>query len=618
MERAEFEALVSRMESLARQRPLTYRRRVFGLAALGYGYLTVVVLVLLALTGLAVLSVAYLKFLGVKLVVLSGALLLAVLRSLWVKQEHPQGEPLAPKDAPQLFELLAELERQLETPTVHSVLITADFNAAVSQLPRLGFFGWHRNYLLLGLPLMKALTVPQFKSVLAHELGHLSRGHARAANWIYRLRLIWVRLEATFERRPLWGSGLVRGFFKWYIPYFNAVSFPLARANEYEADAAAVKLAGARATAQALTGVHMFGNYLAKSYWPNIHAAAKESAQPAFAPYSGFVAEAVRELPESELARWQESALGEATSHADTHPALADRLRAMGAAAEFAPPTPAAGADQLLGAARRQLEHTFDTKWRERVAESWRKFHAQTQTKRARLAELRTEREQQTLSDAALLELAGLEEEVGDGIAAALVLLRAVVAKSPTPAAQFALAGNLLRQDQDEGVALMEATVGDDPAAVFAGGQLLRDYHKRRGEHAAARVWQERAAEAALLLQKSRRERQRLLLSDRYVAHALDADSVLALRAQLQAVKGVKRAFFVRKLDPHLPNLPLFVLGLKTTGFFQLHNRQHAADVTQAVKQQVKFPGETLIIVTDGNLYKFARKLRRVKGARIV
>jgi hypothetical protein len=33
-----------------------------------------------------------------------------------------------------------------------------DFNAAVVQAPRLGLFGWYRNYLLIGLPLAKALT----------------------------------------------------------------------------------------------------------------------------------------------------------------------------------------------------------------------------------------------------------------------------------------------------------------------------------------------------------------------------------------------------------------------------------------------------------------------------
>ena len=390
MERADFEALIERMERVAVERPMAYRRRVFGLAALGYGYLFFVVLVLLVLSALSIWSLVYLKGLGLKLVLIVGALLYAVLRSLWVKQDPPPGEKVTAADAPKLLKMIEELQRCLQTPAIHTVLITPEFNAAVSQVPRMGLFGWHRNFLVLGLPLMKGLTVEQFKSVLAHELGHLSRGHARAANWIYRMRVIWSRLESTFERRPQWGSGLIRQFFKWYIPYFNAVSFPFARANEYEADAASVQLTSARDAAQALTGVHIIGSYFAQRYWPAIHAAAKDSPQPAVAPYSGFIAQAVSEVPQGDLDKWQDAALNRITSHIDTHPSLGDRLQAIGTAAEFAPPRKGEGADHLLGSALERLENTFDSQWRDRVSGSWRKYHEQTQAKRVRLAALQS------------------------------------------------------------------------------------------------------------------------------------------------------------------------------------------------------------------------------------
>jgi hypothetical protein len=106
MERAEFESLVTRMEQLAAARPAAYRRRVFGLAALGYGYLLFIVLLLIVLGALAAISVRYLRAAGVKLVIVLGALLLAILRSLWVKWESPDGERVTRASAPELFELL--------------------------------------------------------------------------------------------------------------------------------------------------------------------------------------------------------------------------------------------------------------------------------------------------------------------------------------------------------------------------------------------------------------------------------------------------------------------------------------------------------------------------------
>src|SRR5262249_21700409 len=137
-----------------------------------------------------------------------------------------------------------------------------DFNAAVVQAPRLGLFGWYRNYLLIGLPLVKALTVEQFKAVLAHEFGHLSKGHGGMSNWIYRQRLRWSRLIAALEAAESWGVFLFRPFLRWYAPYFNAYSYPLARANEFEADATSARLASRQAAAEALTAVNVVGSYL--------------------------------------------------------------------------------------------------------------------------------------------------------------------------------------------------------------------------------------------------------------------------------------------------------------------------------------------------------------------
>src|SRR5580704_2473336 len=94
MEQGDFESLVSRMEQLAREKPVLYRRRVFLLAALGYAYLMVVVLVLLGLTAAAIASVATIGILGGKLTAIVGVLLIAVVRGLWVGLKPPSGEVL--------------------------------------------------------------------------------------------------------------------------------------------------------------------------------------------------------------------------------------------------------------------------------------------------------------------------------------------------------------------------------------------------------------------------------------------------------------------------------------------------------------------------------------------
>jgi Zn-dependent protease with chaperone function len=498
MDRGAFEACIARMEAMAASNPAAYRRRVFGLAILGYGYLLLIVLVLLALCVILLASIVYLQAIAVKLLFLVGGPLLLVLRSMWVELQPPAGEQMTPEQVPELFAMLGELRRRLHTPRIHHVLLTPDFNAGVMQVPRLGLLGWHRSYLFIGLPLMKSLTVEQFQSVLAHELGHLSGGHARAGNWIYRLRLIWQRLEAAFAQTPYWGSAPIRVFFEWYIPRFSATSFPLARANEYEADIAALNLTSARSAAQALTAVSIVGSYLSEKYWPKIHSAAREFPQPAFAPYSEFMATAIQDVPAHELRSWQETALATKTSYDDTHPSLADRLRAMGVEAEFAPPLAGDSAERLLGAERARLESSFDAQWRERVAESWKQVHDNTRIQRRRLSELRSQAAQTGLDESKALELADLEEDVGEGPVASLRMRRALVAKYPeSRPACFSLARQLLQAGDPDGVARMEAILEKEPGAFAAGAELLRDYYWRRKERELATQWQRRCIERA-------------------------------------------------------------------------------------------------------------------------
>ena len=217
------------------------------------------------------------------------------------------------------------------------------------------------------------------------------------------------------------------------------------------------------------------------------------------------------------------------------------------------------------------------------------------------------------------MELATLVEEVGAGTPATLPLLRETVAQFPSStAARFALARHLLREDQEEGVPIMEGALREDPSALLAGSELLRNYFGQRGDYASAKSWHDRYVNEAIRHQRAQNERQRLLLSDKYAPHDLDAETAARLTLQLRAVKGIKRAYLVRKVDPRIPEKPLYVLGVKSTGFFQLHSQKRAARVVKDITEVIVFPGETIILNVDANLYKFARKMRRVKRSKLL
>jgi Zn-dependent protease with chaperone function len=620
MTNEQFEALVGRLEHQAQSKPGRYRLKVFLLAMLGNAYVGAMLLLIIALMAVLLASIMVLKAFAVKLIILVGFFLWMIVKALWVKIDPPVGTEIKPREAPELFAMIDGLRRQLSAPRFHHVLITDDFNAGVVQSPRLGIFGWPRNYLLLGLPLMKTLTEEQFKAVLAHEFGHLAKGHGRVSNWIYRQRVRWGRLLAVLDATESKGSFLFKPFLTWFAPYFNAYSFPMARANEYEADATSARITSPQAAAAALTSVNVVGSYLAERYWPQIYKQADEQPQPGFAPYFGLGQGVATELDDVSVQAWLDQAIARPTDLADTHPALSDRLKAIGAPPRLALPAVGQAADRLLGDALQAITESFDRRWTDHILPSWEERYRQVQDDRRQLAELNARLEdgsELTVQEA--YDRARLTETIGDDVDDALAQFRALHQRAPDNAlACFGLGVRLLSRDDANGCALVEHAMSLDENMIVNGCEQLRDYHWRNGRKEEAHAWHQRLVERSQLLEAAIEERSQVWLSDRFERHGLSEDVVDELRAALMAIPGLRKAYLVRKRVEHLAHLPCYVLGYRVTGFFQLHSKRRAMEVLRQIQESVPFPGETLIINVEGGNYRFGRKFRWMRGARIL
>ncbi len=615
-----FESLVARLEREQSRNPAAYRRKVVLLALAGYAYILAVLALFALLFAGSLALVTQAAAAGAKLAIVFGVLFWMVVRAMWVRLAPPHGREISRREAPELFALLDNLQRELAVRTrFHRVLITDDLNAAVVQVPRLGILGWHVNHLIIGLPLMKALTRKQLAAVLAHEIGHLAGGHARLGNWVLRLRLGWARLAAMLAQARSAGSLVFRPFFNRFVPYFNAVSFPLARANEFEADRNSVRLTSPTAAAAALTTVNVMGSFLQARYWPELHKKAADYAQPQFAPFADMGRAMTAHVDRAALKNWLVDAMARTTSCADTHPALADRLRAIGEEPRLAPPAPGDSADRLLGAALATITEEFDRRWQRKIAPAWERRHEQVQEDRRHLAELDARAAAGTLGFDDRLQRAFLTEEVGGGADAALEQLRALNTENPEHApASFALGARLLQRDDATGIALVERSIEFDANAISAGASALRDYHARHGRDADARLWHQRWRERQELQQLAEAERSHIAAQDTFEPHGLADAQVAALRKQLAAVAGVRKAWLVRKRVQHLPERPHLVLGFTTTRWWSLASAKRTRETQQRIADGVAFPVPAGVICVEGGNAGIGKKMRKIDGSRVV
>jgi Zn-dependent protease with chaperone function len=610
MDQARFEALVQRLTRRAQAQPLRYRLEVLGLAAFGYLYLLVLVLGA-ALFSLALVAVCLLKPIFLlkllKLVWLPIWFAWSVLRSLWVRIDPPQGRELRAGEAPRLFAEIERIRNAMGAARPHRVLVTDDYNAAVSQVPRLGVFGWPRSYLIVGLPLMAALSTDQFRAVLAHEFGHLCAGDSRMTGRIYQMRITWMRLQQQFERR---GGFMIRPFMRWFIPYFNAYSFVLARAQEYAADRESARIVGAAPAGEALVLAGIGHDYQQKQVWQPLWGRAREEEQPSVLPYTRLLDEGRARSDWSDAAQRLQQALQQKTDWSDTHPALSERLGALGRQAAVPSVEGATAAQELLGEMAQTLAAELDKQWQASVAEGWRKHFQETDARRKELAALLEQAGQAPLDRDSSWKAARLTEQLQDS-AAALPLYLAFLGQYPDDAGGLYSVGRIrLDRGEEAGLELIERAMQADLEAIKPGAELSWRFLNSQGRTEEAERYRQRWLERERIEQEARAERANFTAGDEYEAHGLPPETVQGLMRQLKELRFVSKAWLVRKQVKHGAEQPPYLLLVRKRRF----DSTAVDSARSALERLAAVPAETTIGVYNGNLAKLFKRVGQVKG----
>lgn len=393
MDARNYEMMVWSLQGEALEAPGWFRARVLFISV--FAYVILFGLVALLLTGLALMYGVSHGSIVLKAVFASWVLVVAPIawlsfRIFFKGTPAPQGREVDEDEAPHLFELVDELRDVVRGAEVHHVLITSDFNAAIVQCPRFGLFGGYRNYLVLGLPLLYALTPDEAKAVIAHEYGHLAGGHGKLSRWIYRQRATFGGLhEHTRTHRE---KSRVNRLLAWmldrFAPYYHAYTFVLSRQNEYDADAISRDIAGADAAAAALVRTSLLATWLDRTFWPKIYEPVTRSATPPFMPFVSM-----RKLLPVTMDEWAnkerlQAVWKEESGVLDTHPCLRERVTALAQRPKLPPIPEVCAADTLLGPFAQALAKEFDQTWWAGAKSKWASRHLRYTRSHARIAQL--------------------------------------------------------------------------------------------------------------------------------------------------------------------------------------------------------------------------------------
>jgi Zn-dependent protease with chaperone function len=543
-----------------------YKFKLFLLALLGYAYIFSVLAFLLVLVALLFWSILTGKGLNNFVIQFEIAFILVtvvVLRSLWVRLPSPEGLKLSEREQPRLFEMIDEIKRAVRGPRLHAVLLTEESNASVVSVPRLGLFGWPRHYLLIGVPLIQAMSPSEFRAGIAHEMGHLAGAHGRFSSWICRIYSTWFRLMGQLTGRRQWATILFNRFFQWYVPYLGSYSATLLRNHEFEADRSAAEAASADALAGALIRLEVNRPFV-DQLWCNLwQRTTSQSSPPAAFTELG---EGLRGgAPKDDVRRWLEKALAGEASNGDLHPPLNKRLEALGKDAQLPEATVQSAAEFYLEDDLHRLIEELDRNYQERVREEWEHLHREFCVASEELSELDRTAEERELTVDEAYRRACLTAEVGNS-EGALVLYREILDRNANHApTNFELGYSLLSLNQDEGIRFLERAMDLNDDYVSPACNILFGYLRNKsevGDQIAAQNYLRRAYAQSQVQQNAQAERNEVSFLDRLTAHDLSNEKVAQLRRELAQDGQVREAYLVRKEVQYRPDKPLYALGV--------------------------------------------------------
>lgn len=624
---SEYDELIKRLEALEADNPRGYKLRVAGLAAAGFGY------ILFAFT-----LVLFAWFVGIWLSLMAGLIWLTLVcavgfcftlytsaRTLFVSIPRPQGRMLSRNEAPVVFEELEALRDELGAPKIHEVILSEDYNAAMIQTPRLGVFGLYHNTMVLGLPLLMSLSREEFRSVIGHELGHAAGQHSRFASWIYRLRKTWEKLQQAIiaQEHPTF---LFKRFFETFVPYFNAYTFVLARANEYVADRAAAQVTSPEIAGRALLRVHLDNAWLEAHFWKEIDELNKNSPIPPRDLYPSMRDALSDARDEKALALELQKALEQRTDLIDTHPSLSRRLDALGCAPALPAPVEEPAALSCLGKRYDGFLDEFSTSWHANVQMYWNALYVRNYGQRERLEALEEriqppEDSEDGAQEAALtadefMEYASLVE-AQRGKEEAMELYREHLARHGNSAgARFAIGRLLLAEKDEEGISWLEEAMSADEIYTGHVTQLMLEYeYNVRDDKERAQYWLEKHDAWQIKLAQSQRERSFIAPVDRFLTPSLEEETRAKIIEVLARFPEIKRVYLVEKQLEHFPDKRLFILGILPRRLkVPTHNKQQ--QLVQNIAEQLTFDVDLLLFnLADSNLSWLKKKAAKTPGS---
>jgi Zn-dependent protease with chaperone function len=512
-----------------------------------------------------------------------------------------------------LFRDINEIRTRIDAPKFDRIEFTMDLNACVTQRPQwFGLLG-SKSCLYIGFPLIFLLTREEFKTVLAHEIAHISRRHGLARRRALLVQASVVNIYEHFSKGGRGVAGLLLG--KWMDRFMPAVidhGLVAGRMHEREADLIAARACGVDSCVRALVKIFT----LSAIYDEDVRELFDESVRRNNFPNVSYLEAFQRHVDEAaenpqRVAALLDAELFRMTELTSSHPSLRERLQNIRGTWSGALDLRGGAAEEYLGRAHKQLRLEIDRQWLAEIKTGWRRRHDKLRATEARLHKVQNMKDDgETLYGYELMNMAAWTEELY-GRKQALMAYTEYHLKYPLMTeGRFHYGRLLLANDEQKGLNVLIELVRNDPHYREEGLSIIKDGYRRKGDEHGVQ-WCEKQLDAFY-------DEMEAVVEDRFEHRSTDVFHVHELPVNFQEslyrlcgeFPGIQRLYLLRKEVKHYRESPFHVMVVAFNK--QCRYRAEQTRVMAILRYVVELPGGCTVVNEDRHSV-LAKRVRRAE-----
>ena len=632
MKSQKYYELVRRYEQEAKQHPIRFQRRTSRYIRIGYAYIGFILLLMFVLTAIAC-ALVYFK---PQLITILGLLFVGfftwnLVATLLAKIPPIAGIRLKRDQLPILFGEMDTLREQMDVSDFDEVILIDEMNASAGEHRSRGLVGKKTRALSLGMPLLEAMNVDEFRIILGHEIAHLARGHSNLHARVWHLRNFWLKIFSEGEASFWW-----RWFARFYSDRFEAMAAVISREFEFEADRIASEAGNKRDNISAHIKMELLNSVydIQQNEW--INAQIFEDPKIPTNVISTYCQRLKQPIDPGEAKKHLRRILAVETSIYLTHPSCRDRI-AMDGFPVDRPLTEMVetaltyinqpeGVDHqlashyFLGAHRDGLLRELDDQYATQSKQMWEyrtEFisHAKEELKAVekRIAEAEATGRNPEEED---LEIrANIFYEIMDQ-KSTNESYEKVLEHYPENASALFVTGQYAYQrefDLEKAEDRFVQAVESDPRLEYDVSSYMVAVCRELEKPAEADRWQQHSFGALDALNDSYNERAMVKLKDKFIPAELTEEQIDKIVTQIAHIKNIGKVWVACKKLNVYTEKPLYVFGIETNDFWNFRSWNYYQSIGDQIVNSISFGNQFYVIMLQGENMKFRKKFKKLK-----